>query len=70
MINNKEKTARIVTEERRVLTGSLHIVPDIHRLFNLHKCDWMAQDLVTNSKEIVQEFYTSYASTLRGSISK
>uniref|UniRef100_M1DXV1 Integrase core domain containing protein n=1 Tax=Solanum tuberosum TaxID=4113 RepID=M1DXV1_SOLTU len=39
MINDKEKKARIVTEEHRVLTGSLHTVPDIYRLFNLHKCD-------------------------------
>ncbi len=70
MINDKEKMARIVTEERRVLTGSLHTVPDIHRLFNLHKCDWMARDPGTYSEEIVREFYASYAATLRGSISK
>ncbi|KAG5596525.1 hypothetical protein H5410_037757, partial [Solanum commersonii] len=56
--------------ERRVLTGSLHTVPDIHRLFNLHKCDWMARDPGTYSEEIVWEFYASYAATLRGSISK
>uniref|UniRef100_M1DKL7 Integrase core domain containing protein n=1 Tax=Solanum tuberosum TaxID=4113 RepID=M1DKL7_SOLTU len=34
MINDKEKMARIVIEECRVLTESLHTVPDIHRLFN------------------------------------
>ncbi|KAG5591370.1 hypothetical protein H5410_041884 [Solanum commersonii] len=62
--------ARLITEERRVLTGSLHTVPDIHRLFNLHKCDWMARDPGTYSEEIVREFYASYAATLRGSISK
>uniref|UniRef100_M1DQL8 Integrase core domain containing protein n=1 Tax=Solanum tuberosum TaxID=4113 RepID=M1DQL8_SOLTU len=28
---NKGKMARLITEERRVLTGSLHTVPDIHR---------------------------------------
>uniref|UniRef100_M1DYT2 Integrase core domain containing protein n=1 Tax=Solanum tuberosum TaxID=4113 RepID=M1DYT2_SOLTU len=37
MLNEKEKMARLITEERRVLTGSLHTVPEIHRLFNLHK---------------------------------
>uniref|UniRef100_M1DRD1 Integrase core domain containing protein n=1 Tax=Solanum tuberosum TaxID=4113 RepID=M1DRD1_SOLTU len=37
MKNDKEQMARLITEERRVLTGSLHTVPDIHRLFNLHK---------------------------------
>ncbi|KAG5599180.1 hypothetical protein H5410_030550 [Solanum commersonii] len=61
---------RLITEERRVLTGSLHTVPDIHRLFNLHKCDWMARDPGTYSEEIVWEFYASYAATLWGSISK
>uniref|UniRef100_M1DHT2 Integrase core domain containing protein n=1 Tax=Solanum tuberosum TaxID=4113 RepID=M1DHT2_SOLTU len=70
IINDKEKMARLITEERRVLTGSLHTVPDIHQLFNLHKCDWMARDPGTYSEEIVREFYASYAATLRGSISK
>uniref|UniRef100_M1DF31 Integrase core domain containing protein n=1 Tax=Solanum tuberosum TaxID=4113 RepID=M1DF31_SOLTU len=70
MINDKEKMVRLITEERRVLTGSLHTVPDIHRPFNLHKCDWMARDPITYSEEIVREFYASYAATLRGSISK
>uniref|UniRef100_M1DJL9 Integrase core domain containing protein n=1 Tax=Solanum tuberosum TaxID=4113 RepID=M1DJL9_SOLTU len=62
--------ARIITEERRVLTGSLHTIPDIHRLFNFHKCDWMAREPGTYSKEMVREFYASYAATLRGSITK
>uniref|UniRef100_M1DXB6 Integrase core domain containing protein n=1 Tax=Solanum tuberosum TaxID=4113 RepID=M1DXB6_SOLTU len=70
MKNDKEKMARLITEERRVLTGSLHTVSDIHRLFNLHKCDWMARDPGTYSEEIVREFYTFYAASLRGSISK
>ncbi|KAG5576489.1 hypothetical protein H5410_056623 [Solanum commersonii] len=70
MRNSKGKMARLITEERRVLTGSLHTVPDIHRLFNLYKCDWMARDPGTYSEEIVQEFYASYATTLCGSISK
>uniref|UniRef100_M1DX37 Integrase core domain containing protein n=1 Tax=Solanum tuberosum TaxID=4113 RepID=M1DX37_SOLTU len=70
MINDKEKMALIVTEERRVLTGSLHTVPDIHQLFNLHKCDWMAREPGTYSEEMVWEFYASYAAILRGSISK
>uniref|UniRef100_M1DI20 Integrase core domain containing protein n=1 Tax=Solanum tuberosum TaxID=4113 RepID=M1DI20_SOLTU len=62
--------ARLIIEERRVLTGSLHTVPDIHRLFNLHKCDWMVRDPRTYNEEILREFYASYAATLRGSISK
>ncbi|KAG5580891.1 hypothetical protein H5410_051518 [Solanum commersonii] len=70
MVNDKQKMARLITEECRVLTGSLHTVPDIDRLFNLHKCDWMARDPRTYSKEIVRVFYASYAATLRSSISK
>uniref|UniRef100_M1DSQ8 Integrase core domain containing protein n=1 Tax=Solanum tuberosum TaxID=4113 RepID=M1DSQ8_SOLTU len=70
MINDKKKMARLITEECRVLTGSLHTVPDIHQLLNLHKCDWLARDLGTYSEEIVRDFYVSYAATLRGSISK
>ncbi|KAG5581728.1 hypothetical protein H5410_052355 [Solanum commersonii] len=70
MKNDKEKMTRLITEERRVLTGCLHTVLDIHRLFNLHKCNWMARDPGTYSEEIVWEFYASYVATLRGSISK
>ncbi|KAG5575423.1 hypothetical protein H5410_055557, partial [Solanum commersonii] len=70
MVNEKQKMARLITEEQRVLTGSLHTVPNIHRLFNLHKCDWMARYPRTYSEEIVREFYASYAATLRGSTSK
>ncbi|KAG5581310.1 hypothetical protein H5410_051937 [Solanum commersonii] len=54
----------------RFLTSILHTVPDIYRLFNLHKCDWMVQDPGTYSEEIVREFYASYAATFRGSIDK
>uniref|UniRef100_M1DR80 Integrase core domain containing protein n=1 Tax=Solanum tuberosum TaxID=4113 RepID=M1DR80_SOLTU len=46
--------ARLITEERRVLTGSLHTVPDIHRLFNFHKCDWMARDPGTYREEMFE----------------
>ncbi|KAK4721408.1 hypothetical protein R3W88_011641 [Solanum pinnatisectum] len=38
MLNEKEKMVRLFTEEHRVLTRSLHTVPDIHRLFQHHKC--------------------------------
>ncbi|KAG5585447.1 hypothetical protein H5410_045881 [Solanum commersonii] len=69
MRNNKGKKAQLITEERRVLMGSLHTVLDIHQIFNLHKCDWMARDPGTYSEEIVREFYASYVATLRSSIS-
>uniref|UniRef100_M1DQ81 Integrase core domain containing protein n=1 Tax=Solanum tuberosum TaxID=4113 RepID=M1DQ81_SOLTU len=70
MLNEKEKMARLITEEHNVLTGSLHTVPKIHRLFKLHKCDWMAQAPGTYNEEIMREFYASYVATLRGSIFK
>uniref|UniRef100_M1DPZ3 Integrase core domain containing protein n=1 Tax=Solanum tuberosum TaxID=4113 RepID=M1DPZ3_SOLTU len=62
--------ARLITEERRVFTGSLHTVPDVHRLFQHHRCEWMAQEPSTYNEEIVKEFYASYIATLRGSIHK
>ncbi|KAG5606581.1 hypothetical protein H5410_028073 [Solanum commersonii] len=65
MINDKEKMAQIVTEERRVLTRSLHTIPDIYQLFNLHKCECITPDPGTYSEEMVREFYASYAATLR-----
>uniref|UniRef100_M1DI46 Integrase core domain containing protein n=1 Tax=Solanum tuberosum TaxID=4113 RepID=M1DI46_SOLTU len=70
MLNEKEKMARLITEEHIVLTGTLHTILDIHRLFQLRRCDWMARDPGTYSKEIVWEFYASYAATLRGLIDK
>uniref|UniRef100_M1DVK8 Integrase core domain containing protein n=1 Tax=Solanum tuberosum TaxID=4113 RepID=M1DVK8_SOLTU len=68
MQNQKEKAARLIIEERRVLTGILHTILDIHQIFYLHKCDWMARDHGTYSEEIMREFYASYAATLRGTL--
>uniref|UniRef100_M1D967 Integrase core domain containing protein n=1 Tax=Solanum tuberosum TaxID=4113 RepID=M1D967_SOLTU len=70
MKNAKEKMARTITEERKVLTESLHTMPDIHQLFQRYKCKWMARDPGTYSEEIVRELYASYAATLRGKIHK
>uniref|UniRef100_M1DLG8 Integrase core domain containing protein n=1 Tax=Solanum tuberosum TaxID=4113 RepID=M1DLG8_SOLTU len=70
MLNKKQNMAQLITEEHRVLTGSLHTIPDIHRLFQQHRYEWMAREQGTYSEEIVREFYASYTSTLRGSIHK
>uniref|UniRef100_M1DNZ2 Integrase core domain containing protein n=1 Tax=Solanum tuberosum TaxID=4113 RepID=M1DNZ2_SOLTU len=70
MLNEKENMARLIAEKRRVLIGSLHTVPDIYWLFQHHKCEWMGKEPGTYSKEILREFYASYAATLRGSIQK
>ncbi|KAG5607112.1 hypothetical protein H5410_028604 [Solanum commersonii] len=53
--------ARLIIEERRVLTGSLHIPHS--RLFTLHKCIWMAQDRGAWTHKVRRwcgEFYASY----------
>ncbi|KAG5594814.1 hypothetical protein H5410_036046 [Solanum commersonii] len=70
MIKQPRLMRQLARKERKVLTGSLHTVPDFHWLFNLHKCDWMARDPRTYSEEIVWEFYVFYAATFCGSISK
>lgn len=62
--------AGLVTNERRVLTGSLHTAPVIEGIFCRHKCEWMEWPIGTYIEKIVREFYTSYATTLRGSIFK
>uniref|UniRef100_M1DL60 Integrase core domain containing protein n=1 Tax=Solanum tuberosum TaxID=4113 RepID=M1DL60_SOLTU len=43
----------LVTEERRVLTGSLHIALVIKKLFRKHRCEWMAlPQIATNGERI------------------
>ena len=39
-------------------------VPEVQRLFDLHKCDWMPKDLDNYNEEIVWEFHDSYIATL------
>uniref|UniRef100_M1DWS1 Integrase core domain containing protein n=1 Tax=Solanum tuberosum TaxID=4113 RepID=M1DWS1_SOLTU len=70
MLNEKERMSRLVTDKRRVFTGSLHIVPAIHTLFQRHRCEWMARSPGSFSEEIIREFYASYTTTLKGSIDK
>lgn len=57
-----------ITEERRVLTWSLHNLPEIYHLFQWNKREWMAQWPETYSNEILQEFYASYATSLQGQL--
>ncbi|KAG5609706.1 hypothetical protein H5410_020987 [Solanum commersonii] len=57
IVNEKQKMARLITEERRVLTGSLHTVPDIHRLFNLH--NHSRGSISKRSKPLAQDPLTS-----------
>ncbi|KAG5567904.1 hypothetical protein H5410_065080 [Solanum commersonii] len=58
MVNDKQKMARLITEEQRVLTGSLHGV----RTFSWHSTSSVFGWLETEaSGEIVlREFYASY----------
>uniref|UniRef100_M1DY12 Integrase core domain containing protein n=1 Tax=Solanum tuberosum TaxID=4113 RepID=M1DY12_SOLTU len=68
MMTEKDRMARLVTDECLVLTGSLHTALAIHELFKRHMCDWMARNPGSYNEKIVREFYASYATTLRGSI--
>lgn len=70
MLNEKGVVTLLVTVERRVLTGSLPTVPEVHGLFNMKKFYWMTQDLGIYSEKIVWEFYASYVVTLLGSIAR
>uniref|UniRef100_M1DUG9 Integrase core domain containing protein n=1 Tax=Solanum tuberosum TaxID=4113 RepID=M1DUG9_SOLTU len=70
MFNEHEKMARIITEECRVLTQSLHTVPTIEELFRRYMCEWITQSLGKFSEEMTREFYASYAATVHNDISK
>ncbi|KAG5614995.1 hypothetical protein H5410_014819 [Solanum commersonii] len=63
-----EKMARS-RERRRVLTGSLH-GSDIHGCSIFTSVAGWLENRGASGEEIVREFYASYATTLRGSISK
>ena len=54
MINEKGVMTQLVTEKQQVLTRNLHTVLEVHRIFNLHKCAWMAQESGLYSEEIVR----------------
>ena len=58
------------TMERRVLTGSLSTMPEIHNLFSRHRLEWTAHPLGCYSEEMVREFYASYIATLRSQIDR
>ena len=63
-LNDKGVMNRTLTLERRVLTGSLPTMPEIHNLFTRHRLEWTALPLGRYSEELVREFYASYMSTL------
>ena len=70
MLNEKGVMIWLVMEECAVFTGSLHTVLEVQKFFRLHKCNWIAWDFDSYSKNIVREFNPSYIATLRGSIDK
>ena len=57
-----------LTLERRVLTGSLPMILEIHNLFTKHRLEWAARLLGPYSEEMVREFYASYVVTLQSQI--
>ena len=66
MLNHNMVMTQLVIVEQRVLTRSLHTVPDVHNLFTCHKLELMARNLGSYSEEIVRELYVPYVETLRG----
>lgn len=60
----------LVIKEHRVITWSFPIVPKVHKLLDLHKCDLMALAFNRYSEEIVRVFLASYVATFQGSIDK
>ena len=70
MLNEKGVMTRFVMIERRVLTGSLHTVSNVQRLFTCHRLEGMARSLGEYSEEIFREFYASDVETLRGSLDR
>lgn len=68
MINEKGLMSGLIAVKPRVLIGILHTVPEVHQIFNLHKCDYIAQNLGTYSEEIMRKFNAYYVATLRRSI--
>ena len=67
-LNDKGVMTRTLTLERRVLTGSLSTMPEIHNLFTRHRLEWTTRPLGRYSEEMVREFYESYVATLRSQI--
>ena len=69
-LNDKGVMTWTLTVERRVLTGSLPTMLDIHNLFTRHRLEWTARPLGRHSEELVREFYASYVATLRSQIDR
>ena len=61
---------RTLTLERRVLTGILQTMPEIHNLFTRHRLEWTPRPLGRYSEELVREFYASYVTTLQSQIDR
>ena len=67
-MNDKDVMTRTLTLERRVLTGSLTTMLDIHALFTRHCLDLTARALGRDIEELVRDVYASYVATLRSQI--
>ena len=69
-LNGKGVMTQTLTLERRVLTGSLPTMPEIHNLFTRHRLECTARPLGRYSEEMVRKFYASYVATLRSQIDR
>ena len=69
LLNDKGVMTRTLTLVRRVLTGSLPTMPDIHNIFTRHHLEWTAHSFGRYSKGLVRVFY-AYVATLRSHIDR
>lgn len=69
-LNERALKTWLVTVKHRVVTGSLHTILEVHKLFTRYNLEWMDRGLGTYSVEIVREFYASYVAILWGSLSR
>ena len=61
---------RTLTLERRILTGSLPTMSEIHNLFSRHRLEWTTRPLGRYIEEMVREFYASYVASLLSQIDR
>ena len=70
LLNDEGVMTRTLIVERRVLTGILHTVHDVHALFTRYRLEWMDRSIRCYNEKVVREFYASYVETLWSSLDR
>lgn len=69
-LNDKGVITRTLRVERRVLTGSIPMMLDIHDLFTRPQLDLLARSRGFYIEKVVREFYASYKETFSASLDR